>query len=134
MTAGTKIVIVITEGTPAAVAANTAALLSLSIGARHPELIGPDIPDADDLVHAGISGTPVPILTAPGERIRELATAPAPVEVIGFTQTAARARTYDGYTAEMSATPTADLDYLGLALVGPTKQVNSLTGSLPLLR
>lgn len=130
----TKIVIITAVGLPSAIAANACALLALTIGTRHPDLIGPDIPDADGTVHTGISGTPVPVLTAPVEKLAELAGAAAPVETIGFTRTAARARTYDAYTAEMASTPTHELEYLALALLGPTKVINSLTGSLPLLK
>lgn len=73
-------------------------------------------------------------LTAPVERLAEFAGSTPPVETIGFTRTAARGRTYDAYAAEMASTPTHELDYLALALLGPTKVINSLTGSLPLLQ
>ena len=35
---------------------------------------------------------------------------------------------------KMADTPESGLQYLGLALCGPERQVNRLTGSLPLLR
>nr|WP_257505023.1 DUF2000 domain-containing protein [Actinomyces sp. 565] len=129
-----KIVIVIAEGTTAARAANASALLALTIGARHADLIGPDVPDADGRMHAGISDTPVPVLVAPASQLAELAQAQPPIEVIGFTKTAAGAHTYDKYTRALAAVASADLDYLAVALVGPRAQVTSLTGSLPLFR
>ncbi|MBE6483016.1 MAG: DUF2000 domain-containing protein [Actinomyces ruminicola] len=129
-----KIVIVIAEGTAAARAANASALLALTIGARHQDLIGPDVPDADGRMHAGISDTPVPVLVAPASQLAELARAQPPIEVIGFTKTAAGAHTYDKYTRALAAVASADLDYLAVALIGPRAQVTSLTGSLPLFR
>jgi len=129
-----KIVIVIAEGTTAARAANASALLALTIGARHQDLIGPDVPDADGHLHAGISDTPVPVLVAPAERLAELAGAQPPIEVVGFTKTAAGEHTYDKYTRALAAVASADLDYLAVALIGPRAQVTSLTGSLPLYR
>lgn len=132
----TKIVIVLAHDMPAPIAANTAALLALSIGAQHPEIIGADTPDATGTVHRGISGVPVPVLSAPHQELAYLAaTAHAQgLDVVDFTSTAARARTYDTYTVEMAATPTTDLDYQGLALIGDKKTVTSLTGALPLMR
>ena len=132
----TKIVIVLAAARPAPTAANTAALLALSIGARHPEIIGEDIPDADGNIHRGISGVPVPVLTTPQRELAALAASAQDLglDVVDFTSTAARARTYDGYTAAMAATPTTDLDYRGLAIIGDKKVVTSLTGALPLLR
>ena len=131
-----KIVIVLAAGMPAPLAANTAALLALSIGAKHPEIIGPDVPDADGLLHRGISGVPVPVLTAPGHDLPSLAAAAQThgLDVVDFTSTAARARTYDRYTADLATTPTTALDYQGLAIIGDTTTVTSLTGALPLLR
>ncbi|SDM90154.1 DUF2000 domain-containing protein [Actinomyces ruminicola] len=131
-----KIVIVIAEGTAAARAANVSALLALTIGARHQDLIGPDVPDADGRMHAGISDTPVPVLVAPASQLAELAQPQPqpPIEVIGFTKTAAGAHTYDKYTRALAAVASADLDYLAVALIGPRAQVTSLTGSLPLFR
>lgn len=131
-----KIVLVLANDLSAPIAANTSALLALSIGALQPDIIGPDIPDADRTIHAGISGTPVPVLSAARTELPRLAAdaRAQDLEVIDFTTTAARARTYDAYTTNMAATPTTDLDYLGIAITGPAKAVTSLTGALPLMR
>lgn len=130
-----KIVIVVADGLDAAIVANACALLSLSVGAAYPALIGPDVLDQGGGVHAGICTLPVPVLHASAARLGELADADRPgVRVIGFTRTAASCHTYPEYIAAMAGTASAELDFLGLALAGPKKQVNSLTGSLPLLR
>lgn len=128
-----KIVIVVAEETPAPIAANACALLSLTIGARHPQLIGPDVTDAGGRSHAGLSTLVVPILKAPAGTLRDLAAAEG-VDVVDFTHTAARARDYDGYTETMAATAGDALDYIAISLAGPRKVINSLTGSLPLYR
>lgn len=127
-----KIVIIVAEDTPAPIAANACALLSLTIGARHPEIIGIDVLDQDGRNHAGLSGLVVPVLKADDETLARLAQ--ADVEVIDFTETAARAKNYDDYTDAMAQTPTAELRYLAIALLGGRKAINSLTGSLPLMR
>lgn len=128
-----KIVIVLASDLPPGTAANTSALLSLSIGARRPDIIGPDVADADGRSHAGISTIPVPILHAAPDTLAELAGTDR-VQVIGFTTTAAGSHTYPLYTDALAGTAAGDLRYLGLALIGPKKAVNSLTGALPLLR
>ena len=43
-------------------------------------------------------------------------------------------KTYEEFTGNMAQTPEADLSYLGVALCGPKKKVNKLTGHMPLLR
>lgn len=53
---------------------------------------------------------------------------------VDFTDLAQRCRTYGEYMEKMSAAAPEDLRYLGLALRGPRRQVDRLTGSLPLLR
>lgn len=43
-------------------------------------------------------------------------------------------RTYGEFVEKMAAVPERELAYLGIALCGPRKQVDRLTGSIPLLR
>ena len=43
-------------------------------------------------------------------------------------------KTYAEFVEKMADTPEEDLQYPGIALCGAKKQVNKLTGSLPLLR
>jgi hypothetical protein len=51
-----------------------------------------------------------------------------------MTRTAQRAKTYPEYLTQLQNTTTADLDLIGVALLGPDRRVRRLTGSLPLLR
>ena len=51
-----------------------------------------------------------------------------------FSSLAQSCRTYDEYVHRMSKTMSSDLSIVAVALVGPKKHVNSLVGSLPLLR
>lgn len=129
-----KIVIVLRDGLTPGVAANTAAVLAMSLGAAHPELIGGAIPDGNQRLHAGLTGTPIPILCGQVDTLAKIAVTPPPVRVVGFTMTAARARTYADYALALAAAPTDELEHLGVALIGPSKAVTSLTGDLPLFR
>jgi hypothetical protein len=68
----TKIAIVVDGALPAGLAANTAAVLAMSLGRRLVELIGADLKDGDGSVHPGITNTPIPILTAPADRVKDI--------------------------------------------------------------
>ena len=130
----TKTVIVLRADLTPGIAANTAAVLAVTLGAENAYLVGPDIPDADGTIHKGLITTPVPVLSADAAALTRLAGTPGDVAVIGFTATAARSKTYDTYSDDLSVQPSADLAYLGIALVGPAKQVTRLTGDFPLHR
>lgn len=133
--AAERLAIVLNASLPNGTAANATAVLSLSLGANHPHLIGSDLRDADGGRHPGITSVPIPILAANRTRLAELArAADDEVTVVGFTDTAARSHTYDAYESELAATHADRLDYLGIALAGPHKRIASLTGALPLYR
>lgn len=134
-----KCVFVIDPTLPRGLVANTAAVLAMSVGARNGQLIGHDTPDADGLTHPGITCLAVPMLQADRSRLaalhrQALELRPRGLFVAGFNTVAQGTGNYTHYSERMRGTASADLDYLGLALLGPAKLVGSLTGSLPLLR
>lgn len=134
---GYKCAIVVSGDLPTGLAANAASVLALTMGHRVEGLVGVDVKDADGVVHAGVIHTPLPILTAPRERIGTIVqTAAAQDETffVSFSSLAQSCRTYDEYIEKMAATATADLASVGIGLYGPRKQVNKLVGTLPLLR
>ncbi|MEC4630029.1 DUF2000 family protein, partial [Bacillus safensis] len=51
-----------------------------------------------------------------------------------FSDVAQSCQVYDEYEAKAARTPEDGHSYLALLLCGPKKQVNKLTGSMPLLR
>ncbi len=136
--AESKAVIVVDEQIPAGLAANTAAVLSLTLGRRLGELIGPDLKDGSGQVHAGITTVPIPILVADQDTLRQIRDRAAQGDtglfLVDFTDCAQRTTTYEDYSRLLESTLASDLNYLGLALHGPRKQVQRLTGSLRLLR
>lgn len=132
-----KCAIVVSGELPTGLAANAASVLALTMGHRVEGLVGADVKDADGVVHAGIIHTPLPILTAPGERVRAIVrTAAAQDETffVSFSALAQSCRTYDEYVEKMAATATADLTSVGIGLYGPRKRIDRLVGALPLLR
>ena len=51
-----------------------------------------------------------------------------------FLERAQGMRSYEEYKQSIAQTNYADLDVDGIAMYGPNKAVNSVTGSLPMLR
>lgn len=134
-----KVAIVVDEELPPGLAANTAAVLTLTLGRRIDGLLGRDLKDADGSTHTGITTVPIPILTASAETVKQIRNTAASDDnsellVVDFTDRAQRTKTYDDYARLLEAAGDDDLGYLGVALYGPRKPVQRLTGSLPLLR
>lgn len=134
-----KCVVILEEELPRGMAANTAAILGLTMGRNRPEVIGSDVTDQAGKVHLGIIEFPVPVLRGDRKKLREIREKlhrPGYQEltVADFSDLAQGCKTYDEFIRKMAATAEAELRYLGLAICGPKKLVDQLTGSLPLLR
>ncbi|WP_419905480.1 DUF2000 domain-containing protein [Kiloniella sp.] len=133
-----KCVIVIDQELPLGFIANSAAVLSLSIGKRHPEMIGSDIPDHVGDLHGGITILPVPILKGTASSLQTLREALKPHEpgltVIDLISATRTTQNYAEYSEEMKSTSPDQLIYSGIALYGSKKLVNKFTGNLGLLR
>ncbi len=135
----TRCAFIIDRALPPGLIANTAAALSMTLGKLRPELVGCDLQDADGIGHPGITTIVMPILVSDAEGLRALRRSAAEREadglgVIGMTDVAQRAKSYDDFRQRLAATRQEELRYLGLCLHGPAALVRSLTGSLPLLK
>lgn len=134
-----KCVVVLDEQLPAGVAANTAAILGITMGMKRPGVVGGDVRDGAGRVHAGIIQFPVPVLKSSAEGLRDLREKLFTAEYKGitavdFSELAQGCRTYEEYTGKMAECGLDGLRYLGIILCGEKRLVNRLTGSLPLLR
>lgn len=131
-----KCVMIIREDLPKGLAANTAALLGITLGKRFPEMVGEDLPDAAGHTHLGISRLPVPILRGGEEALREIwekLELPefSQVTAVDFSSLAQGCRDYDEYREKLAAAN--DPGYTGIAIFGPRKSINYLSGNLRLL-
>lgn len=134
-----KCAILIDEELPLGLIANTASVLSLTIGEKVKGLIGYDLQDNVGRTHAGITTLPIPILKSKKEALRALreklyGEMYHECLIVDFTNVAQRTKTYDDYAKQISETPAENLSYLGIAIYGPKKKVNSLVGNIGLLR
>jgi hypothetical protein len=134
-----KCVMIIDENLPVGLIANTAAVLALSIGDRVKGIIGEDVKDQDGQVHRGITQVPIPLLKGNNDLIHSirdqlLTTDSEDIFFVDFCDVAQKSKAYPQYKAKLESTPTDQLVYLGIAICGPKKQVDRLSGNIGLLR
>jgi hypothetical protein len=134
-----KCVFVIDHSLPVGLIANTAAVLSLSLGRLNPQLVGPDLQNKDGETHAGITTIVMPVLKGDQDVIYSIckkakSLAHSGLQVFDVTDAAQSTKNYTDYANKLSTKASEELRFLGVCLYGPTDLVKSLTGSLPLLR
>lgn len=134
-----KCVMIIDGSLPAGVAANTAAILGITLGKRFPEAVGKDVTDKSGRSHLGIIEFPVPVLKGSPELIMEVRQRLytkdfEDVTAVDFSQTAQGCGTYDEFIQKISDTDEKDMLYLGIGLFSAKKKINKLTGNIPLFR
>lgn len=134
-----KCVIVVDENLPLGIIANTAAILGITMGMKMPDVVGNDVIDLDSNPHLGIIQFPIPILKGNTEILKNLRTKLfepqfAELTVVDFSDLAQGCKTYDEFIGKMEKTSESELKYIGIAICGNKKQVNKLTGNMPLLR
>jgi len=125
---------VVDETLAPGLAANAAAVLAMTLGAKLPGLLGQDYEDGAGERHPGLITTGLPVLRASAEQLPALRAKAleAEVGVVGFPVHGQRTNDYDTFRELVARTP--EPEYLGLAFYGPGKTLRRLTGSLGLLR
>jgi Protein of unknown function (DUF2000) len=132
-----KTVVIVDSSVPLGFLANAVAVASFSLGQAVPRLCGEETADADGNRYFGVIRIPLPILAATSERMLEIREAARRIDgivAVDFTEQAQRPQTYEMYAEVMSRTQGGDMIHRALALYGTKKQIDRLTGNLPLLR
>ncbi|WP_028975280.1 DUF2000 domain-containing protein [Spirochaeta cellobiosiphila] len=132
-----KIAIIINNNLPIGLITNTASVLGISLGRTFPEIVRETVNDAQGNEYAGITSLNIPILSATGDKIKEIVSTARledDLTLIPFTEVAQRSRDYDSYKEDISKISPDNVSYSGIAIVGSNKKVARYTGSLPLLR
>lgn len=133
----TKCVLIICETLPTGQKANVSAVLAMTLGTHFPEIVGPDVIDADGTIHPGITQLNLPILAASEDtlkRIKESAKDNNKIFSVDFSEIAQISRHYDEYKEKLLHSHASQLLYIGIGLIGDRKMINRLTGNLKLLR
>jgi hypothetical protein len=134
-----KCVMVVDEAMPQGIIANSTAVMGVTIGKLFPEVVGQDVVDQTGYRHQGIIEFPIPILKGNRDFLRDMRERLYEpnfehLTVVDFFDVAQGCKNYSEYIEKMTHVPESAIDYFGLTLFGNKKQVNKLTGSLPLLR
>lgn len=132
-----KIVMVVNKELPAGLVANTTAVLGITLGNQTRDIIGSDCMDKEQICHKGITQETIPVLGAGKDILKKIYHSCIKndlVEMIDFNQIAQKCRDYSEYTQKLLETRNRDLEFSGLCLSGPKKEINRLTGSLGLYR
>ncbi len=133
-----KMVIVLDESLSVGLQANTAAVLSLTLGNKISGLIGKDLLDKSKKIHTGLTIVPLPILICSNKKLRELYSKAYDLQdqllLVDITDAAQTTKTYADYEQKLQSVSSDTIVLLGIALFGEKKNINSLTGSLGLLR
>lgn len=133
-----KVVIVINKDLPSGVIANTSAILGMSLGKMHPEIVGRNLKDKTGNTHEGITTIGVPILSADNESIKMIRNNSKKIEeyvyevnVLSLTRST---RSYEEYAAQLENVSQDELVYQGILLCAEKRIINKLTGNLSLFR
>jgi hypothetical protein len=131
-----RCVIVIDNELPAGKAANAAAVLALTVGQRHPALVGEPLVDASGCAHPGLIPIGIAVLAASQDAlatIRDKAIA-ASCDVVTFPVQGQQTTDYAAFRDAVAIVETGDLRYVGLALIGDKKPVSKAVANLGLLK
>jgi hypothetical protein len=131
-----RCVIVVDETLPPGRAANAAAVIALTVGQRHPALVGPALVDASGVVHPGLIPIGIAVLAASQAAlagVREKAIA-AGCDVVDFPVQGQQTTDYSAFRDAVAQVATAGLQYVGVALIGPRKPVSKIVANLGLLK
>lgn len=109
--------------------ANAIAVIALTVGERHPYLVGEPLVDASGVSHPGLIPIGIPMLQCDNEQLKDLRTKALEkgFDVVDFPKQGQQTKNYDEFLEMMSTANTDDLEYLGIAIIGKKNPVNKLT-------
>ena len=134
-----KCVIILDKELPIGLMTNTSAALGLSIGSHINGLTGPEVRDKENVTYKGITNIPIPILMLDKEKIKEIHDRYKRlnlenVTIIGFSTVAQQCKNYETYQDKIKNYKTDEIQYMGLGIYGPKKAVNTISGSIEILK
>ncbi|NMB89041.1 MAG: DUF2000 domain-containing protein [Chloroflexi bacterium] len=131
-----RCVIIVDQGLPVGRCANAAAVIALTIGQRHPYLVGEPLQDASGFDHPGLIPIGITILAAPQAELTAIRQKgfEAGCDVIDFPVEGQETTDYQAFRSAVAVIEPAQQRYSGVALVGAKKSVRKIVGHLPLLK
>lgn len=128
--------IVVDGSLPPGKAANAAAVIALTLGKRHPELVGADLLDGSGQTHPGLIPIGIAVLAASAIELVEIRVKALRValDVVDFPSQGQQTNDYLEFGARVRAVPTAQLAYVGVGICGSKKIVGKIVGRFALLK
>lgn len=130
-----RCVILLDENLPFGRAANATAVIALTIGQRHPYLVGDPLIDASGVNHPGLIPIGITVLSASYEDLNKVREdgINAGCDVIDFPLEGQLTKDYQAFMDAVAVIETSKLVYVGVALVGEKKSIRKITGHLKLM-
>jgi hypothetical protein len=131
-----RCVIVVDAALPPGRAGNAAAVMALTIGARHPGLVGAPLIDASGHAHPGLIPIGIAVLAAPQDQLNTLRAKAmaAGCDVVDFPVQGQQTTNYEAFREAVSLVAADELLYVGIALIGAKKPIGKIVANLGLLK
>jgi hypothetical protein len=134
--ASMRCVAIVDDALPTGKAANAAAVMALTMGARQSHLVGEPLVDAAGKHHPGLIPIGIPVLGAPAADLASLRDRAnqAGLEVVDFPAQGQETNDYAEFRRLVRETAPDQVRYLGLMVYGERKKVSRIVGKYGLLR
>lgn len=116
--------------------ANAIAVIALTVGQRHPVLVGEALVDASGFPHPGLIPIGIPMLCATQTelvKIRQEAIDKG-CDVVDFPVQGQQTKNYSEFIKMTAQIKTEDMKYTGIALIGQKKPISKIVKNLQLLK
>jgi hypothetical protein len=132
----TRCAIVVDASLPTGRAANAAAVIALTLGKRHPHLVGPDLVDASGRAHPGLIPIGIAVLAAPTAELNSVRAKALKdgIDVVDFPSQGQQTTDYAKFGALVGEVPTEGLTYVAVGLYGAHRSVGRIVGRFSLLK
>ncbi|MBA8869606.1 DUF2000 domain-containing protein [Pantoea agglomerans] len=129
-----RCVMILNAALPPGKATNAAAVMALTLGQRHPALVGDTLEDADRRPSPGLITTGIPVLAATDEQLSALREQceQAEYDLVLFPEEGQTTTDYQALSAVLRQQLRQQWRLLGVAIVGDKKALRKLTAKLAL--
>lgn len=129
--------IIIDKDLPLGLAMNAASVIGISFGRTIDNLVGSDMQSLDNVNYPGVIYSPLPVLQASSEYLREIqnnAEYDDDIYVMPFSALAQSCRTYQEYDEKISSISSSNIELVAIGIVGSKNKVTKMTGNLALYK
>lgn len=131
-----RCVVILNQSLDAGRAANAAAVMALTLGQRHPALVGEALTDARQRAWPGLIPIGIPVLAADALHLQRLQHdgVSQSLDVVLFPVEGQATTDYAQFRAALAGQYSESFQLLGIAIAGDKKRVRKLTAGLALYR